>query len=242
MRLRPSVTAIAARAPTVSLTASHRVRVTDWFQARAEVPVSSSRAISGAPQNRPMTAGASRTDALGQVVLGPAPGLHGGDGALRGLGSGDGHRGQYPVGGLLADGVQSRLSDAFAGGLLRFPVQAELHHELSGLNQEGWLAEARVGGQRRCLSVVELAAGYEQVDQLRGRRIIGVSQGAQDRQGGRVVSNRCGGRPRQFLYPRRDHARLDQRVEPGGAVQPEVSQAHDGLRELLGPGLVQLVQ
>ena len=60
MRLSPSVTAMAARPPTVSLTASHRVRVMDWFQARAEVPVSSSRAISGAPQNRPMTAGVRR--------------------------------------------------------------------------------------------------------------------------------------------------------------------------------------
>jgi hypothetical protein len=47
---------MAARPPTASLTASHRVRVTDWFQARAAVPVSSSRAISGAPQNRPTTA------------------------------------------------------------------------------------------------------------------------------------------------------------------------------------------
>jgi hypothetical protein len=51
---------MAVRPTAVSLTASHRVRVTDWFQARAEVPVSSSRAISGAPQNRPMTAGARR--------------------------------------------------------------------------------------------------------------------------------------------------------------------------------------
>jgi hypothetical protein len=51
---------MAARPVRVSLTASHRVRVMDWFQARAEVPVSSSRAISGAPQNRPMTAGARR--------------------------------------------------------------------------------------------------------------------------------------------------------------------------------------
>jgi hypothetical protein len=51
---------MAVRPTTVSLTASHRVRVTDWFQARSEVPVSSSRAISGAPQNRPMTAGARR--------------------------------------------------------------------------------------------------------------------------------------------------------------------------------------
>ncbi len=59
-RLSASVRAMAVRPPTASLTASHRVRVTDWFQARAAVPVSSSRAISGAPQNRPMTAGTSR--------------------------------------------------------------------------------------------------------------------------------------------------------------------------------------
>ncbi len=59
-RLNTSVTAIAARPVRTSLIASHRVRVTDWFQARAEVPLSSSRAISGAPQNRPMTAGARR--------------------------------------------------------------------------------------------------------------------------------------------------------------------------------------
>jgi hypothetical protein len=145
------------------------------------------------------------------------------------------------VGGLPADGVQARLSDGFTGGLLRFPVQAELHQQLSGLDQEGWLTEARVGGQRRRLSVVELAGGYEQVDHLRGRHVIRVGQDAQARQAGWEVSRRGGGRPRQFLYPRRDHARLDQRVEPGRAVHSEISQAHDGLRELLGPGLVQLV-
>ena len=44
------------------------------------------------------------------------------------------------------------------------------------------------------------------------------------------------------LHVRRDHAGLDQRVEPGRAVHPEISQAHDGLHELLGPGLVQQVQ
>ena len=78
----------------------------------------------------------------------------------RGLGSGDGRRGQDPVGGLPADGVQARLSDGFAGGLLRFPVQSEPLQKLSGLDQERWLAEARVGGQRRHLSVIELAGGY----------------------------------------------------------------------------------
>jgi hypothetical protein len=64
IRLRPSVTAMAAIPPTASLAASHRVRVTDWFQARTAVPVSSSPAISGAPQNRPVTAGASRMTAM----------------------------------------------------------------------------------------------------------------------------------------------------------------------------------
>jgi hypothetical protein len=103
------------------------------------------------------------------VVLGLAPGLYGGDGAPRGLGKGDGRRGQDPDGGLPADGVQARLPDGFAGGLLRFPVQAEPVQELSGLDQEGRLAEARVGGQRRRLSIIELADGYEQVDQRRGR-------------------------------------------------------------------------
>jgi hypothetical protein len=39
------------------LTASHRRRLTLWFQAGAEVPDSSSRATSGAPQNSPSTAG-----------------------------------------------------------------------------------------------------------------------------------------------------------------------------------------
>jgi hypothetical protein len=56
-RLSASVTAMAASPPTASLTASDLVRVTDWLRARAKVPVSSSWAISGAPQNRPMTAG-----------------------------------------------------------------------------------------------------------------------------------------------------------------------------------------
>jgi len=56
-RLSASVTAMAAKQPTVSLAASHRARVTDWLQARTKVPVSSSRASSGAPQNRPVTAG-----------------------------------------------------------------------------------------------------------------------------------------------------------------------------------------
>ena len=60
MRLSASVTAMAARPVSVSLTTSHRVRVMLWFQARVNVRVSSSRAISGAPQKMPMTAGAAR--------------------------------------------------------------------------------------------------------------------------------------------------------------------------------------
>ncbi len=60
MRLRASVTAIAARPVRVSLTASHRMRVMLWFQARWWVPASNSRATSGAPQKMPMTAGAMR--------------------------------------------------------------------------------------------------------------------------------------------------------------------------------------
>jgi len=40
----------------VSLTVSHRVRVMLWFQVSRKVPVSSSRAISGAPQKTPVIA------------------------------------------------------------------------------------------------------------------------------------------------------------------------------------------
>src|SRR5262245_26169979 len=50
---------VATDAPPMraSSVASQRVRVTDWFQARRYVPVSSSRAISGAPQKMPIRAG-----------------------------------------------------------------------------------------------------------------------------------------------------------------------------------------
>ena len=51
---------MAATPVRVSLTASHRVRVTLWFQVSRKVPASSSRAISGAPQKMPMIAGAMR--------------------------------------------------------------------------------------------------------------------------------------------------------------------------------------
>ncbi len=57
MRLNNPAAAMLAKPTTLSLTASQRSRVTLWFQASRNVPVSSSRAISGAPQNRPITAG-----------------------------------------------------------------------------------------------------------------------------------------------------------------------------------------
>jgi hypothetical protein len=59
-RLNASVTAMAARPISVSLTVSHRFRVMLWFQVSRKVPASSSRAISGAPQKMPMIAGAMR--------------------------------------------------------------------------------------------------------------------------------------------------------------------------------------
>ena len=59
MRLSASVTAIAARPVSASLTVSHRVRVMLRVQANANVRVSSSRAISGAPQKMPMITGAT---------------------------------------------------------------------------------------------------------------------------------------------------------------------------------------
>jgi hypothetical protein len=53
---RPAV-AMAASAPTPSLVASQRVRVTLWVQASWKVPASNSRVSSGAAQNVPMMAG-----------------------------------------------------------------------------------------------------------------------------------------------------------------------------------------
>jgi hypothetical protein len=64
MRLSASVTAMAARPGSASLLASHRVRVMLWVQAMRNVPVSNSRAISGAPQKMPMTAGARTMPAI----------------------------------------------------------------------------------------------------------------------------------------------------------------------------------
>jgi hypothetical protein len=60
MRLNNSLAAMAARPATPSLAASQRVRVTPWVQARRKLPVSNSRAISGAPQNIPIRAGTAR--------------------------------------------------------------------------------------------------------------------------------------------------------------------------------------
>jgi hypothetical protein len=49
--------AMAVRPVSASLTSVHRVLVTDWFHASRNVPASSSREISGAPQNAPVAAG-----------------------------------------------------------------------------------------------------------------------------------------------------------------------------------------
>jgi hypothetical protein len=51
--------AMAASPTSPSFTASQRRRVTLWVQARRNVPVSSSRAIRGAPKKNPMSAGAT---------------------------------------------------------------------------------------------------------------------------------------------------------------------------------------
>ena len=58
-------TASAAPAVTMpSLVASQRVRVIDWFHTRRWVPVSSSRATSGAPQKTPMIAGTTASTTM----------------------------------------------------------------------------------------------------------------------------------------------------------------------------------
>ena len=66
-RLNPSVTAMAAAPVSASLTVSHRALVTLWFQVSRLVPVSSSRAISGAPQKTPVIAGAMRMNRMPTV-------------------------------------------------------------------------------------------------------------------------------------------------------------------------------
>ena len=53
--------AMAAMPTSPSFTASQRCRVTLWVQARRKVPVSSSRAMSGAPKKSPTSAGAMVT-------------------------------------------------------------------------------------------------------------------------------------------------------------------------------------
>jgi hypothetical protein len=56
---------IMLNAPTrPSLTASQRVRLMPWVQARRKVPVSNSRATSGAPQKTPIRAGTAMTRSL----------------------------------------------------------------------------------------------------------------------------------------------------------------------------------
>ena len=57
IRLSKPVAATLAAPTSASLTATQRVRVTLWVQARRWVPFSNSRLISGAPQNAPTRAG-----------------------------------------------------------------------------------------------------------------------------------------------------------------------------------------
>ena len=69
----PSPAAVMAAMPTrPSFTASQRVRVMLWFHTSRCVPASSSRAISGAPQNSPMRAGRTNTT---EVTAKPGPRL-----------------------------------------------------------------------------------------------------------------------------------------------------------------------
>src|SRR5450755_26913 len=58
VRLNSPAAAMLARPIRPSLTAIQRVRLTLWFQVIRKVPASSSLVTSGAPQKRPMTAGA----------------------------------------------------------------------------------------------------------------------------------------------------------------------------------------
>ena len=57
MNVSSPVTATLVRPTKATLMASQRVRVTLCVHARRQVPVSISRATSGAPQNAPMMAG-----------------------------------------------------------------------------------------------------------------------------------------------------------------------------------------
>ncbi len=60
--------ATAARPTAPSLIATQRRLVTLWFQASRNVPVSSSLAISGAPQKIPMSAGTASAEQDHQQV------------------------------------------------------------------------------------------------------------------------------------------------------------------------------
>lgn len=63
-RLPRPAAAVVARPMSASLTVSQRVRVTVWFHTSRWVPFSSSRPISGAPQNSPTRAGRISTTAM----------------------------------------------------------------------------------------------------------------------------------------------------------------------------------
>jgi hypothetical protein len=69
MRLRSPVTAMQARPVTASRTASQRGRVTLWVQASRKVPVSSSRAMSGAPQKAPSRAGSTSSTGGAMICI-----------------------------------------------------------------------------------------------------------------------------------------------------------------------------
>ena len=63
---KPAATKLA-NPTSASLTTSQRRLLTLWVQASRKVPVSSSWAMSGAPQNIPMRAGMTRTSAISAV-------------------------------------------------------------------------------------------------------------------------------------------------------------------------------
>ena len=67
IRLRSPATAALARPTSPSLTSNQRIRLTLWVQAKRNVPVSSSRAMSGAPQNMPMSTGTMSTRAVAKT-------------------------------------------------------------------------------------------------------------------------------------------------------------------------------
>ena len=67
IRLKSPPTAALARPTSPSLTSNQRIRLTLCVQARRKVPVSSSRAMSGAPQNMPMRTGTMSTRAVAKT-------------------------------------------------------------------------------------------------------------------------------------------------------------------------------